>query len=44
MLTKIKSLKPDAIYYGGVAQAGVKLAKQAYDIMPNIPKAGGDGV
>ena len=34
ILTKIKSLNPDAIYYGGVAQAGVKLAKQSYDIVP----------
>jgi branched-chain amino acid transport system substrate-binding protein len=44
VLTKIKSLKPDAVYYGGVAQAGVKLAKQAYDIIPNVIKGGGDGV
>jgi branched-chain amino acid transport system substrate-binding protein len=44
ILTKIKSLKPDALYYGGVAQAGVKLSKQAYDIIPNVIKAGGDGV
>jgi branched-chain amino acid transport system substrate-binding protein len=44
VLTKIKSLKPDAMYYGGVAQAGVKLAKQAYDIIPDMLKAGGDGV
>jgi branched-chain amino acid transport system substrate-binding protein len=44
VLTKIKSLKPDALYYGGVAQAGVKLAKQAYDVIPNLIKAGGDGV
>jgi branched-chain amino acid transport system substrate-binding protein len=44
ILTKIKGLKPDALYYGGVAQAGVKLAKQAYDIIPNVIKAGGDGV
>ncbi len=44
VLTKIKSLNPDAIYYGGVGQAGVKLAKQAYDIMPKAIKAGGDGV
>jgi branched-chain amino acid transport system substrate-binding protein len=43
-LTKIKSLNPDALYYGGVAQAGVKLVKQSYDILPNIVKAGGDGV
>ena len=44
ILTKIKSLKPEAIYYGGVAQAGVKLAKQAHDVIPNILKGGGDGV
>jgi branched-chain amino acid transport system substrate-binding protein len=44
ILTKIKSLNPDAIYYGGVGQAGVKLAKQAYDIIPNVIKGGGDGV
>jgi len=44
ILTKIKGLKPDAIYYGGVAQAGVKLAKQAYDIVPDMIKGGGDGV
>ena len=43
-LTKIKALNPDAIYYGGVAQAGVKLAKQAYDVVPNMIKGGGDGV
>jgi branched-chain amino acid transport system substrate-binding protein len=44
VLTKIKALKPDALYYGGVAQAGVKLAKQANDIIPDLIKAGGDGV
>jgi len=44
ILTRIKSLNPDALYYGGVAQAGVKLAKQAYDIIPNVIKAGGDGM
>lgn len=44
VLTKIKAAKPDMLYYGGVGQAGVKLAKQAYDIIPNIIKAGGDGV
>ena len=44
ILTKIKALKPDALYYGGVGQAGVKLAKQAYDVVPNMIKAGGDGV
>ena len=44
ILTKIKSLNPDAIYYGGVGQAGVKLAKQSYDIVPSMIKGGGDGV
>ncbi len=44
ILTKIKALKPDALFYGGVAQAGVKLAKQAHDIIPDMIKAGGDGV
>ncbi len=44
VLTKIKSLNADAIYYGGVGQAGVKLAKQAYDIIPKAIKAGGDGM
>jgi len=43
-LTKIKSLNPDSIYYGGVAQAGVKVVKQSYDIIPNVIKSGGDGV
>jgi branched-chain amino acid transport system substrate-binding protein len=43
-LTKIKSLNPDALYYGGVAQAGVKVVKQSYDIVPNMIKGGGDGV
>ncbi len=44
VLTKIKSLNPQAMYYGGVGQAGIKLAKQAYDIIPTVIKAGGDGV
>lgn len=43
-LTKMKSLNPDALYYGGVAQAGVKVVKQSYDIVPKIIKSGGDGV
>ena len=44
ILTKIKSLNPQALYYGGVSQAGVKLAKQAYEIIPDAIKAGGDGM
>ncbi len=39
VLTKIKSLNPDALYYGGVSQAGVKVVKQSYDIMPKIIKS-----
>jgi branched-chain amino acid transport system substrate-binding protein len=44
VLTKIKGLNPDAVYYGGVAQAAVKVGKQVYDIMPNVIKCGGDGL
>ena len=44
ILTKIKAANPDALYYGGVAQAGVKLCKQAFDIIPKMVKAGGDGM
>jgi branched-chain amino acid transport system substrate-binding protein len=44
VLTKIKAMNPGALYYGGVQQAAVKLAKQANDIMPGLPKLGGDGV
>jgi len=44
ILTKIKGLGPDAIYYGGVGMAGVKLIKQAYDIVPKMIKGGGDGM
>jgi branched-chain amino acid transport system substrate-binding protein len=43
-LTKIKALNPQALYYGGVAQAGVKIVKESFDIIPNVVKAGGDGV
>jgi branched-chain amino acid transport system substrate-binding protein len=44
ILTKVKSLNPDALYYGGVGQAGVKLVKQSYDILPKLIKGGGDGM
>jgi branched-chain amino acid transport system substrate-binding protein len=44
VLTKIRALNPDALYYGGDAQAGVKLAKQSYDLIPNVIKGGGDGM
>jgi len=45
VFTKIKSLNPDALFYGGVLQAGVKVVKEAYDILPHtIIKGGGDGI
>lgn len=44
VLTKIKGLNPQLLYFGGDAQAGVKLVKQSYDIIPDIIKAGGDGM
>jgi branched-chain amino acid transport system substrate-binding protein len=44
VLTKIKSLGAQAVYYGGVTLAGVKVAKQSYDIIPNVIKAGADGI
>jgi branched-chain amino acid transport system substrate-binding protein len=43
-LTKIKSINPQALYYGGVDQAGVKLVKQSYQIIPKMIKGGGDGM
>lgn len=43
-LTKVKSLGASALYYGGDAQAGVKVVKQSYEIIPKIIKAGGDGM
>src|SRR5215471_20031211 len=45
VLTKIAALSPDALYYGGVQQAGAKLAAQALDLLPpSMPKLGGDGM
>jgi branched-chain amino acid transport system substrate-binding protein len=44
ILTKIKALGPEAIYFGGTSLAGIKLAKQSYDVVPQIIKAGGDGI
>ena len=44
LLTKIKPLNLDALYYGGSQLTAIKLAKQAYDVVPDIIKAGGDGV
>jgi branched-chain amino acid transport system substrate-binding protein len=44
ILTKIKSLNAESIYFGGVSGAGVKLAKQAYEILPKVIKGGPDGM
>ncbi len=42
LVTKIKALAVDAMYYGGSQLTAIKLAKQAYDVVPDIIKAGGD--
>jgi branched-chain amino acid transport system substrate-binding protein len=44
ILTKLKSLNAQAMYCGSSALAGVKLVKQSYEIVPDIIKAGGDGL
>jgi branched-chain amino acid transport system substrate-binding protein len=44
LLTKIKPLNADGFYFGGSALTATKLAKQSYEVVPNIIKAGGDGV
>ena len=44
IFTKIKSLDATALYFGGDAQAGIKVVKQSYDIVPGIIKGGGDGI
>ena len=44
LLTKIHNLGADAMYCGSSALAGVKLVKQSYEIMPDMIKAGGDGM
>ncbi len=43
ILPKIKAANPEALYYGGVGQAGVKLAKQAYDGMQSADLLKGAG-
>lgn len=44
VLTKIKSLKPDAIYFGGMYSEGGLITKQAKGLGMNIPLVGGDGI
>lgn len=43
-LTKIKAIGPQALFYGGDLQAGVKVAKQSFDIIPQTIKSGGGGL
>jgi branched-chain amino acid transport system substrate-binding protein len=44
LLTRIKDLHPQAIYCGASALAGIKLVAQSHAILPDIVKAGGDGM
>ena len=40
----MKSMGVTSMYFGGDAQAGIKVVKQSYDILPGIIKGGGDGM
>lgn len=42
LVTKIKALKPDAIYYGGAHTEGALITKQAKDAGLTAPTIGGD--
>lgn len=44
ILTKIASLKPDAIFYGGHTQTGAKLAMQMKNVMPGVIGLDTDGI
>jgi branched-chain amino acid transport system substrate-binding protein len=44
VLTKVKASGAASPYYGGNPQAGIKVIKQSYQLVPNIVKGGGDGV
>jgi branched-chain amino acid transport system substrate-binding protein len=44
VFTKMKSMGVTSMYFGGDAQAGIKVVKQSYDILPTIIKGGGDGM
>jgi branched-chain amino acid transport system substrate-binding protein len=43
LLTKVRALKPQALYCGAASLAAIKLVKQSYEIIPDVIKAGGDG-
>ena len=44
IMTRAKSLRTQALYYGGDPLAGAKVVKQSYEIIPDAVKGGGDGV
>jgi branched-chain amino acid transport system substrate-binding protein len=44
LVTKMKDLNPDLIYYGGIYNAGALLAKQAKEGGMTAPLMGGDGL
>ncbi|MBV9782441.1 MAG: branched-chain amino acid ABC transporter substrate-binding protein [Acidisphaera sp.] len=44
VLTKVKALAPQALYFTGDVQAGIKVAKQSYDVVPKMIKAGTDAL
>ena len=44
LLIRIKSLHPQAIYFGGMYQEGGLISKQAKELALNIPMVGGDGI
>ena len=44
LLIKIKTLSPEAIYFGGMYQEGGLLSKQAKELKLSVPVVGGDGI
>ena len=44
LVTKMKGVSPDIIYYGGIYNAGALLAKQSKDAGMKAPLMGGDGL
>ncbi|WP_345796177.1 branched-chain amino acid ABC transporter substrate-binding protein [Castellaniella sp. MT123] len=44
ILTKIKPLRPDVIFYGGYAAQGAPLVKQARQLAMRVKVLGGDGI
>lgn len=43
-LARVQASAPESIFYGGGVLAGVKLARQAYDVLPNVVKGAGGGM